>query len=103
MTDEELAAIIARAEGPLQMAASRIDTLRLAAELRRARDALPDDLRADGWSVGCHNDYRQNGERHTFWLLTKGDRCIVGEGHTDAEALNTIRAALAPHPPVKEE
>jgi hypothetical protein len=46
-----------------------------------------DKLRADGWVVAVHNDYRQNGEAHTFWLLTKGNRFIKGEGRTDPEAL----------------
>lgn len=50
-----------------------------------------DDLRAKGWSVAVHNDYRINGEPHTFWLLTHGDRAIKGEGKTDVEALNQIR------------
>lgn len=44
-------------------------------------------LRADGWMVAAHNDYRLNGELFTFWLLTKGDRFIKGEGRTDEEAL----------------
>jgi|ERR1051326_3192051 hypothetical protein len=44
-------------------------------------------LRAEGWSVAVHNDYRLNGESYTFWLLTKHDRFIKGEGRTDAEAL----------------
>lgn len=44
-------------------------------------------LRADGWMVGVHNDYRLAGRHHTFWLWTKGDRCMKGEGHSDAEAL----------------
>jgi len=57
--------------------------------------ALPDDLRALGWSVAVHNDYRLNGTRHTFWLLTRGNECRKGEGNTDAEALDQIRAALA--------
>lgn len=54
----------------------------------------PLDLRRLGWSVAVHNDYRLNGEFHTFWLLTKGDRCVKGEGRTDMEALDSIRAQL---------
>ena len=54
----------------------------------------PDDLRAAGWSVAVHNDYRLNGVAHTFWLMTKGDRCVKGEGRTDAEALAQIRALV---------
>lgn len=58
----------------------------------------PDDIRALGWAVAVHNDYRLKGEAHTFWLFTKGDRAINGEGKTDADALNIIRAALATAP-----
>jgi len=64
-----------------------------------ARDHLimrhtPFDLRCLGWSVAVHNDYKLNGARFTFWLLTKGDRCVKGEGQTDLQALDTIRAQL---------
>lgn len=59
------------------------------------REALPDDIRATGWVVAVHNDYRLNGEFHTFWLFTKGDRAVKGEGRSDAEALNAVRDALA--------
>lgn len=59
------------------------------------KTSSPDDLRAAGWTVAVHNDYRLNGEPHTFWLMTRGDECRKGEGKTDAEALNQIRAVLA--------
>jgi hypothetical protein len=65
-----------------------------AAERERLVAASPDDLREQGWAVAVHNDYRLNGERFTFWLLTRGDRCVKGEGRTDADALNEIRRAL---------
>lgn len=55
----------------------------------------PSDIRADGWAVAVHNDYRAMGASHTFWLFTRGDECVKGEGRTDAEALNEVRAALA--------
>ncbi len=62
-----------------------------------ARDA--DDLRAQGWAVAVHNDYRQDGAARTFWLLTHASgRWVKGEGRTDAEALDQIRAALAAAP-----
>jgi hypothetical protein len=51
----------------------------------------PDDLRAAGWMVACHNDYRLAGERFTFWLFTRGAVAVKGEGRTDAEALNQVR------------
>jgi hypothetical protein len=71
-------------------------------EVRAGREALGDDLRAQGWSVAVHNDYRLNGEPHTFWLFTKDGRAVKGEGRTDADALNAIRAALA-SPSVPQE
>lgn len=54
----------------------------------------PDDIRAAGWMVAVHNDYRQDGKRYTFWLFTKGERAVQGEGETDEEALNSIRKKL---------
>ena len=54
----------------------------------------PDDIRAAGWAVAVHNDYRLKGENHTFWLFVKGGRAVKGEGKTDAEALCQIRERL---------
>jgi hemerythrin len=54
----------------------------------------PDDLRAQGWAVAAHHDSQLNGVPHTFWLLTRGERCVKGEGRTDAEALDQIRGRL---------
>lgn len=64
-----------------------------------------DDLRARGGMVAIHNDYRLNGETFTFWQMTfplgpphrNGPRLIalIGEGKTDEEALDKIRAQLA--------
>lgn len=69
------------------------------------REASPDDIRAEGWTVAVHNDYKLNGVQHTFWLFTKGDKALKGEGMTDAEALNHVRAALdlKPEEPVGRE
>lgn len=61
---------------------------------RAALESSPDDIRALGWSVAVHNDYRLNGVAHTFWLFTKGDRALRGEGLTDAQALNAVRAEI---------
>jgi hypothetical protein len=48
-----------------------------------------DVLRASGWAVAVHNDYRLNGNRHTFWLLTHpSGRYVKGEGPTDEVALD---------------
>jgi hypothetical protein len=54
-----------------------------------------DEFRAAGWSVAVHNDYRLNGEPHTFWLFTHPrGRWVKGEGRTDAEALAQVRSAI---------
>ena len=62
--------------------------------LEAAGQYIPGDLRALGWSVATHNDYRQDGKFHTFWLFTKSGQCVKGEGESDAEALNQIRVAI---------
>lgn len=54
----------------------------------------PADIRAAGWMVAVHNDYTQDGVWNTFWLFTKGDRCVKGEGRSDGEALNEVRRQL---------
>lgn len=51
----------------------------------------PSDLRAAGWTVAVHNDYRQDGQFHTFWIFTKDNLCYKGEGLSDAAALDQIR------------
>ncbi len=68
------------------------------------RDSDADDIRAAGWHVAVHNDYRLKGVWYTFWLFTKADpfptgvpgegRYARGEGRTDAEALNQIRKQI---------
>ena len=66
----------------------------------------PQDLRDAGLMVAVHNDYLLNDERYTFWLMTynipspvlySGMKTIAfkGEGRTDEEALDMIRAAWA--------
>lgn len=59
-------------------------------------------LRASGWTVAVHNDYRLNGKPYTFWLLTHSNgRWIKGEGQTDdealAEAARAIQIQIAEH------
>ncbi len=58
-----------------------------------------DDLRKLGMTVAVHNDYRLGGIAYTFWLMTvevDGTlRAFKGEGTTDAEALDVIRAKYA--------
>ena len=50
---------------------------------------LLNELRRKGWDVAVHNDYRVNGERHTFWLLTNAEtgRFVKGEGTEDRFAI----------------
>lgn len=66
----------------------------LFAEIERLRAASPDDIRAEGWTVAVHNDYRYVGVQHTFWLFTKDGRAIKGEGRTDADALAEVRRQI---------
>jgi hypothetical protein len=61
---------------------------------RKLQASVPDDIRALGWSVAVHNDYRIDGQSHTFWLFTKGGRAVKGEGRTDADALNAVRKQI---------
>ncbi len=67
-------------------------------EVRRLRDqtAAPDDLRAKGWMVAVHKDYRLRGDFRTFWLMTHNDSgwFLRGEGSTDAIALDSIGEQL---------
>ena len=64
-----------------------------------AERSTPNDLRRAGLAVATHNDYRLSGEQHTFWLMTiERDGQLLafkGEGKTDQEALDLIRAAWA--------
>lgn len=60
--------------------------------------SLPNDIRCAGWSVAVHNDYRIGENSYTFWLFTNGTRCVKGEGRTDAEALDVVRAKLRAQP-----
>jgi hypothetical protein len=74
------------------------DSYRPAGYPLAALPGCPDDIRAQGWAVAAHNDYRLNGESFTFWLFTKGDRAVKGEGRTDTEALEEIREKLRAQP-----
>ncbi len=55
----------------------------------------PNDIRAKGWMVAGHHDYRRDGEFWTSWLFVKVGHAIRGEGRTDAEALGRVRAQIA--------
>lgn len=52
------------------------------------------EFRRLGWIVAVHNDYKQEGFLHTFWLFTKGNRAAKGEGRSDEEALIQVENAI---------
>lgn len=53
-------------------------------------------LRAAGWMVAVHNDYRLNGTFNTFWLFTRRDGMSAkGEGASDAIALALAAERIA--------
>lgn len=56
--------------------------------------SLLEVLRDKGWRVAVHNDYRQDGQDMTFWLLTRVDShlYVKGEGTSDADALRQCAA-----------
>jgi hypothetical protein len=83
-------------EGHPEICPACLDALRKRDDERAKRAMLAENsrsvalahLRAAGWSVAVHSDYRQNGEHFTFWLFThENRRWIKGEGRTDEEAL----------------
>jgi hypothetical protein len=55
------------------------------------------NLRARGWAVAVHNDYRVDGVAHTFWLFTHAATgyFVKGEARTDEEALAQVETAIA--------
>lgn len=61
-------------------------------------EKLLDHIRAKGWMVASHNDYRLNGKFHTFWaFVTPDGRFIKGEGESDyAALLNALDAEPEP-------
>lgn len=65
---------------------------RAATEAWNLLRGAPNDIRNAGWAVAVHTDY--DGGKHTSWLFTKDDEYVKGEGSSDAEALDTIRAKL---------
>lgn len=73
----------------------RLETIeRLLEKVKKLEPASPDDIRAQGWVVAIHNDYRLNDQSYTFWLFTKDGKAIKGEGFTDADALGQVRAQI---------
>lgn len=54
-------------------------------------------LRAAGWTVARHNDFRLGGELMTFWLFTHEDgRWKKGEAKTDTIAVRAVLGELLP-------
>ncbi len=51
-------------------------------------------IRAAGWVVAVHNDYKVEFVLHTFWLFTKGNVCVKGEGKSDEEALAIVEREI---------
>jgi hypothetical protein len=53
------------------------------------------EMRAKGWTVAVHNDYRLDGQPMTFWLFTHeaSERFVKGEGPTDWAAVKQALAA----------
>jgi hypothetical protein len=90
------AVLVEEVKEPVSVAVSGV--ARLAQERDDGLRSRPDDLRTLGWTVAVHNDYRQDGMPHTFWLLTKDGRAVKGEGRTDAEALDQIRKDIGSFP-----
>ncbi len=64
-----------------------IASLKLHARTSQLRRELQDA----GWAVVGHHDYRQDGDSHTFWGLSKGNEYAHGEGLTDLAALRRVQ------------
>jgi hypothetical protein len=75
--------------------AAPTETQPVAVESNGAMDLL-NELRQMGLAVAVHNDYRLNGEAHTFWLMTAtSGMSYKGEGKTDHEALTRLAQSMA--------
>lgn len=68
-------------------------------DLKKQLDELAGDnsaallayLRLQGLTVAVHNDYRLDGEAHTFWLMVDtNEMSYKGEGRTDLQALQRL-------------
>ena len=76
------------------LATTQAELAEVTAERDALRRASPEDLRAKGWAVAIHNDYRILMQPHTFWLMTRDGRAVKGEGPTDTTALDAIRGQV---------
>ena len=62
---------------------------------RRSLTSMLRILRENGWMVGVHNDYRQDGKLMTFWLFTHpSGRWLKGEGERDEDAVFDVYSKL---------
>ena len=69
------------------LAAGEVVRESLSEMLRKIREA--------GWSVAVHNDYRQGGVPHTFWLFTHPTGgWLKGEGRTDEQAVGIVLGTI---------
>ena len=76
--------------------------VRVAAYCRLAVGKPPSmlkEIRARGWMVACHNDYRWHGTFMTFWLFTHpSGHWVKGEGGTDEEAVAKAMSLMRHRP-----
>lgn len=70
------------------------DLMQINVELQRQCYGTADDLRKKGWIVIKHDDYWQEGRLKTTWIVAKGTKCFLGDGHSDQEALEKIRSLI---------
>jgi hypothetical protein len=63
-------------------------------------DTLLADLRAQGWTVAAHYDYRQDGDLMSYWLFTHLDgRWAEGSDTTNIAALEAVLGKVAAERP----
>lgn len=86
----EIVAETARANGEADIAMTSVK------DCERLKRSNPDDLRKQGWRVAIHNDYYRHDldQVWTFWLFTKFSVNAKGEGATDEDALDEVRARV---------
>lgn len=63
-------------------------------EMRRLKSSCADDIRAAGWRLLLHIEVGIGCNITTRWSFGKGDRCVSGEGGSDADALDEVRAKI---------
>jgi hypothetical protein len=86
---------IALLKSQLRTKQQALDEALKSLEVKPKMKLMLDELRDDGWAVAAHNDYRLDGQSYTFWLFTRGNQCVRGEGLTDTAALIRVQNAIA--------